>query len=96
MSWSPRARIDGVFAVSPLLDLLEHRRQVELLQVGRQLLVVPGGRRVRGEVVQERQVVAFAEDEALKIEGARDQDQPLKAMPWSTRCPARPAARVVP
>ena len=74
-SWSPRARIDGVLLVGPLLDFLEERRQAELLQVGGQLLVVPGRGRVRGKVVQERQVVALAEDEALKVEGAGDQDQ---------------------
>ena len=58
----------GILVVGPALDLLEHRRQAGLLQVGRQPVVVPGDRRVRGQVVQERQVVARAEDEPLEVE----------------------------
>ena len=64
----------GVLAIHPPLDLLEQSRQVELLQVGRQLLVVPGRRRVRGDVVQVRQVVVGAEEDPLEVQRARHQD----------------------
>ena len=64
--------------VGPALDLLEDRRQAGPLEVGRQLVVIPGDCRVRRQVSQVRQVVALGEDESLEIEGAGDQDQAVE------------------
>jgi len=60
---------DQVFRPGPGFHLIQHGPQRLLLQIRRQLAVVPGGGRVGGQEEGIRQIVALLELQRLEVEG---------------------------